>query len=159
MLNTNKWDVRFLSLAREISTWSKDPSTKCGSVIVDSYKNRIVSTGYNGFPRYIADTPKLLNDREEKYKRVIHCEMNAILFAKENLEGFTLYTWPDMSCVRCAAHVIQTGIGTIVYPVFNGAHLMAERWGKEFEVAEQLFKEANIEMIQVDAIPEWYEND
>ncbi len=49
MINT-KWDKRFLKLAREISTWSKDPSSKIGAVIVND-ERRILATGYNGFPR------------------------------------------------------------------------------------------------------------
>ena len=34
------WDKKFMDLARHISTWSKDRSTKVGSIIVD--KNNIV---------------------------------------------------------------------------------------------------------------------
>ena len=30
----SKWDQRFLELAKQISTWSKDPSTQVGCVVV-----------------------------------------------------------------------------------------------------------------------------
>lgn len=30
-----KWNRRFVELAKNVSTWSKDPSTKVGAVIVD----------------------------------------------------------------------------------------------------------------------------
>lgn len=46
----SKWDRRMLGLVNLIATWSKDPSTGVGDVIVDA-KNRVVSLGYNGFPR------------------------------------------------------------------------------------------------------------
>lgn len=151
------WDLRFLKLAKEISTWSKDPSTKTGAVLV-GLDNNIVATGYNGFPRIIKDTPELLNNREEKLKRIIHCEMNALLHAPFGINECTLYTWPDMSCARCATHMIQAGVWRVVYPVFNGEHLMAERWAKDFEVSKELFDEAGVIIEEYPAIQEWYLN-
>ena len=53
-MNSTKWDNRFLVLAKLIGSWSKDPSTKVGAVIVDQ-DNKIVSVGYNGFPKNISD--------------------------------------------------------------------------------------------------------
>ena len=63
----DKWKKRFIQLSKEISTWSKDPSTKVGALIISEDRN-IVSTGYNGFPRGIEDTEERLNNRELKYK-------------------------------------------------------------------------------------------
>lgn len=34
----NKWDKRFMELAKQISTWSKDRSTGVGAVIVNDKK-------------------------------------------------------------------------------------------------------------------------
>ena len=79
-----KWDIRFMELAKHISSWSKDPSTKTGAVITDT-RNRIVSMGFNGYPQNVPDTD--LHIRETKYAKVIHAEMNAILFAHRPLEG------------------------------------------------------------------------
>ncbi|MBI2669577.1 MAG: hypothetical protein HYX20_00290 [Candidatus Yanofskybacteria bacterium] len=62
---TEKWDRRFLALAEFVAQWSKDPSTKTGAVIVDS-NNRLVSVGYNGFPRGVNDSPERLENREIK---------------------------------------------------------------------------------------------
>ncbi|MDP8268300.1 MAG: hypothetical protein P9L97_06175 [Candidatus Tenebribacter davisii] len=83
----DKWDNRFIKLAEHIAFWSKDPSTKVGSVITDN--KRIVSLGFNGYPKGIPDDD--LNNRQNKYAKVIHGELNAILFSKEDLTGFTLY--------------------------------------------------------------------
>ena len=96
----NKWDLRFLTLAKFISTWSKDPSTKTGAVIVRP-NNSICSVGFNGFPAAMSDDDTNYTNRNEKYSRIIHCEMNAAKFATEDLSGFTLYTYPFMSCDRC----------------------------------------------------------
>ena len=48
ILTQSKWDVRFLKLAHEVASWSKDPSTKVGCVLVKGKK--VVSLGYNGLP-------------------------------------------------------------------------------------------------------------
>ena len=136
-----------MALAKHISTWSKDPSTQTGAVIVRPDRT-IASVGFNGFPRSISDTPELLNNREEKYRRVIHCEMNAILSSRERLDGYTLYNWPGQSCSRCAVHVIQSGIKTVVAPKVKTDYSI--RWAKETELAEQLFVEAGILLVYVD---------
>src|SRR6516162_125300 len=140
MHDKEKWDKRFLELAKHIASWSKDPSTKTGAVIVDD-KGRIVSVGYNGLAQGVEDLPERLNDRELKYKMFVHCERNAIIFAKQPLDGCTLYTWPFMSCGACAAMVIQTGIKRIVAPYSE-----APRWKDEFDLAQIQFKEAGVEV-------------
>lgn len=122
-----KWDRRFVDLAQLISTWSLDPSTKCGAVIVDPFR-RIVSTGYNGFAQGMPDIPTNYDDRDEKYSRIIHCEMNALLFARRDLSGHTLYTWPFLSCDRCFVHLAQAGVVRFVAPKpVLSSHI--ERWG------------------------------
>jgi dCMP deaminase len=138
--NYDKWNIRFLDLAKLVSSWSKDPSTQVGAVIADK-NNRIVSIGYNGFPTNISDDDRL-NDRETKYKMVVHGEMNAILFANRSLENCTLYTYPFMPCPRCGSMIIQTGIRKIVS--FKDT---PDRWKSEFELSKKLFQEADIELI------------
>ena len=59
----NKWDKRYLELAKEISTWSKDPSTKVGAIAV-SDQGGVIAQGYNGFPRGVVDTHSRLLDKE-----------------------------------------------------------------------------------------------
>jgi deoxycytidylate deaminase len=71
-----KWHKRYLELAKHISTWSKDPSTQVGAVVVTESGREYV--GYNGFPHGIADTEARLTDREKKYKLTIHAEKNAL---------------------------------------------------------------------------------
>ena len=87
MSNTDKWDSRFMEMAELVSTWSKDPSTQIGVVIVDPLR-RIVSTGYNGFPRGLSDAPERYEERSVKYAHIVHGELNAILSAdSRRLEG------------------------------------------------------------------------
>lgn len=138
-----KWDLRFLKIAQEISYWSKDPSTKVGAVIVDSKRN-IISTGYNGFPSGIDDSPDAYANRELKYQRIIHAEMNALLRGKD-LTGHTLYTWPFMSCDRCAVMVVQSGIIRCVAP--EPTEDIKNRWNDSISISSNLFSEANIELM------------
>ena len=56
---SDKWDKRFLDLAKHISDWSKDPSTKVGCIVVGEDRE-IRSTGFNGFPRGIEDKQERL---------------------------------------------------------------------------------------------------
>jgi dCMP deaminase len=107
------WDNRFMRLAKEISSWSKDPSCKVGAVLVDEEK-RIVGTGYNGFPRGVADTEELYFDKEQKYPRIVHAELNAILNAFRDLKGAVLYIYPLPPCPECTKAIIQSGIKQVV---------------------------------------------
>lgn len=135
----DRWDFRFLDLAELVSSWSKDPSTKVGAVITDQ-QHRVISIGYNGFPQNISDDDRL-NDRETKYKIIVHGEMNAILFANRCLKNCTLYTYPFMPCPRCTSMIIQTGIKRVVS--YNN---MPDRWAKEFEISKCLLNEAGLEL-------------
>ena len=63
---SNKWDQRFLDIAKLVSTWSKDPSTQTGAVIVRPDRS-VVSLGFNGFPKAMLDKDEWYNDRNEKY--------------------------------------------------------------------------------------------
>lgn len=134
------WDRWFLGLAGYVSSASKDPSTKVGALIVDEQR-RIVSAGYNGFPQGVEDDERL-NDREVKYKIVVHAERNAILFAQRSVKGCILFTTPFMPCAACASMVIQSGIKRVVAPYSDNP-----RWIEDFKLTEQLFKEAGVELV------------
>lgn len=134
------WDNWLLGLSEYISTASKDPSTKVGAVIVDADR-RVVSVGYNGLPRGVEDSNERLNNRDIKYKMIIHAERNAILFAQKSLKDCTLYVYPMMPCASCASMVIQSGIKRVVAPISDNP-----RWQQDIELSMQLFNEANVEV-------------
>lgn len=138
---SKKWDERFLNLAEFVSHWSKDPSTKVGAVIVKK-KNRNISLGYNCFAKDVLDTEERLNDREKKYKMIIHGEINAIMFAPKSVKKCTLYTFPFMPCSNCAPIIINSGIKRVVsYKNDN------PRWEESFKLSTEQFKEAGVELI------------
>lgn len=139
---TDKWVERFLGLALYISMWSKDPSTKVGAVIVRDDKT-IVSTGYNGFPRGCNDDQRLYNDRDEKYPRIVHAELNAILSSYAPVRGNTIFV-THMPCCECSKAIIQSGIKR-VYCIPPGEALR-ERFKSSFEHAERMFQEAGVKL-------------
>jgi len=147
-MNSIKWDNRFLELAKLVGSWSKDPSTQVGAVIVDS-NNRIVSIGFNGLPQGVVDSEERLVDREAKYHIIVHAEANALMFANKSVEGCTLYTWPFQPCSRCAGLIIQSGINRVVSVVHS-----EERWKKNFSIAYDLLNEAGVKVSLTNGI-EW----
>ena len=126
-------------MAKLVSTWSKDPSTRVGAVIVDP-SNRLVSVGYNGFPKGVTDNERLL-DRDKKYDIIVHAEVNAILFSNRTLKGCTMYTWPFQPCPRCAGLIIQSGIRRVVSITNTNP-----RWVENFTTAKQLLLEASVSL-------------
>jgi len=137
----SKWDKRFLLIAQEVSTWSKDPSKKIGVVIVRD--RRILATGYNGFPRGIFDSEERYADREVKYKYVVHGEMNAIYNAVQHgvsLNESTLYAVGLPICSECAKGIIQVGINRVVVPT----QIVPDQWKESCAFTETLFIESGV---------------
>jgi dCMP deaminase len=144
-----KWDNRFMKLAREISTWSKDPSTKIGAVIVND-ERRILATGYNGFPRGIEDTEERLKDREQKYPLIVHGEMNALmnaLYSGVSVKDATIYVWGLPVCSECTKNVIQSGIKRVVILFPEQA---PEKWQKQWnELSKPMYEEAGVSITYI----------
>jgi len=143
---SEKWDLRFLKMAKLISTWSKDPSSQIGAVVVGENR-RILSTGYNGFPRGIEDNSRLA-DREEKYKYIVHAEMNAIYNATWNgvsLHGSTIYVYGLPICASCSLGVVQAGVSRAVC-----AYKPSERWEESFKHTKSVFTEAGVRVKEYD---------
>lgn len=134
------WASRFLRLALEVASWSKDPKGGVGAVLVDERK-RVIGLGFNGFPDRIADDPALLADPEAKLPRMIHAEMNAVLNATRSVHGSTLLTTLT-PCAECAKLIIQAGV-VAVYRLPHPAH-RHQRWSSSFAVAERIFEEAGV---------------
>lgn len=143
-----KWDLRFLEMAHMVATWSKDPSTQVGCVLVDD--QRIVrGIGYNGFPRGVCDCEDRLHDRDTKYLFVQHAEPNAITNASGKTEGCTAYV-THHPCAQCTGLLIQAGIRRIVtHPPEGG---LAERYAASFDASYAMLREAGIKTTLVDNI-------
>ena len=112
------WDEYFMGIAILSSRRSKDPSTQVGACIVNNH-NKIMSVGYNGFPRGCNDDDfpweRTGDEFETKYPYVCHAELNAILNnGGGSLEGCKIYV-ALFPCNECAKAIIQSGIAEVVY--------------------------------------------
>ena len=110
------WDEYFMSVALLAAMRSKDPNTQVGACIVGE-DDRIISTGYNGFPRGCSDDefPWDRDGEETKYPYVVHAELNAILNAGgKSLAGARVYVGL-FPCNECAKAIIQAGIKEVIY--------------------------------------------
>ena len=112
------WDEYFMGIALLSGMRSKDPNTQVGACIV-SQDHKILSMGYNGFPRGCSDDEfpwaREGDTLETKYAYVTHSELNAILnYHGTSLEGSKIYV-TLFPCNECAKAIIQAGIKTVVY--------------------------------------------
>ena len=113
MSKEREWDEYFMNIAEVVATKSKDPSSKMGCVIVDPNK-RVVSMGYNGLLQGADESKMTLSERPMKYYFAIHSEMNAVIFARHNLTGCTVYN-RVATCENCLKYCLQAGIKRFVY--------------------------------------------
>ncbi len=140
----NNWDIRFITMADTVATWSKDKNKKTGAVVVN--KDKIVlAMGYNGFPRGCDDSIECRYERPYKYFYTEHAERNAIYNAAKqglSLNGATMYA-TYFPCADCARAIIQSGIIKVVAPTPDVEH---ETWGEHFKAALCMFDEAGVEV-------------
>lgn len=141
-----EWDKYFFNLVDAVALKSKDPSSQVGAVIINPESNAILSTGWNGFPRGVGDSIIRYEDRDTKYKLIVHAEQNAILNAARHgikLDGSTLYV-SFHPCHVCATSIIQCGIKEVRFK-FNKK--VQDRWKESFDIADILFLESNIKVL------------
>ena len=153
-MTISSWDRRFLAVAMQVSCWSKDPSSKMGAVIANS-DHRLVTLGYNGFPKQVEDTKSRRHNKNVKYELVVHAEVNALLIAGSAALGGTVYLYgPRPICARCAGILIQAGIKravairpppcdeTTAKPLRDSSQM---DWAESGRLALQMFNEAEVE--------------
>lgn len=144
MMDENKWRDRYLDLALHVAMWSKDPSRQVGAVAIGS-KGQVLSQGYNGFPRGVNDSDERYADRNEKYKYVVHAEMNVIYnasYSGVSLDGADLYVWGLPVCSECAKGIIQVGIKRVF--VMTPALDTPDRWADSWNRTTEMFDEAGV---------------
>lgn len=151
---SNKWHYRFMELAFLISTWSKDPSTKTGAVVVGPDRE-IRATGYNGLVRGVDDDIKERMERPTKYDFFEHAERNAIYNAcltGTSLKGCILYA-THTPCTDCARAIIQSGIKMVVTnKIIIDENTPKGTWRDKLEFSAQMFKEAGVEYIELNPL-------
>lgn len=118
---SEKWDTRFLKLAVEISTWSKDPTRKVGCVIVNQ-DMKVRSIGYNGFPTWFNDDAMLSLSKHEKSDLITHAEVNALNNLSHEFLNEKLYMYITIApCYKCTLYIVNSvaNIEGIVYASYG----------------------------------------
>ena len=134
----NKWTMRFMDLAYLASSWSKDPKRKVGAALV-SPDARQFSLGYNGLPAGIDDSEERLNGWQKNHWSA-HAELNAILNARRDLTGHSLFVTMT-PCKECCIAIIQAGIKEVFCPSVEED----SKWYTSCKEGSLLLKEAGIE--------------
>lgn len=137
--------MKYLSVAQAMKGMSKDPSTQVGAVAL-GINYSVLAASYNGFPRGVFDNEVLLNDREQKYPRIIHAEAN--LVAAAALEGVSLRDSTVLltslhPCSQCAGLLIQAGVRVIIAPLSPDN----ERWDGSNAIAYDMLRQANVTLL------------
>ena len=90
-------------------------------------------------------------DEFTKYDVIAHAELNAIVSAGRSVEGCTLYVLA-FPCNECAKAIIGAGIKKVIYGKIQG---LSAAWIKPHVIAEDLFREAFIELIEYKKEDKW----
>ena len=103
------WEAYALKLAFVASERSEDPYVKVGACILRR-DNSVAGLGYNGAPQ---DIEIDWSDRDERRKRVIHAEVNALRYS--NPGECKLLASTHLPCNDCLRMIASYGIKSIVY--------------------------------------------
>jgi dCMP deaminase len=131
------WTDYFLGLAKAVSQRSHDIHTQHGCIITDQ-NHRILSVGYNGFPRNLDDS-QLPKTRPDKYPWMIHAERNALSnCVVRPTDGIAYIT--GQSCNDCIMALWQEGIQTVYMIDDHGTILFGEQEQKIFDTFIEMSK-------------------
>jgi dCMP deaminase len=137
-----KWINRWFQLVDLAASWSYD-KTKVGAVIIPENSD-VPLIGWNGFPRKVKDLAERYENRELKYKLIVHAEMNALLNSSHNginVKNGTLFV-SYFPCNECAKSIAQAGIKKIYYK--NNDPEFFERWKESIKISKLIFDESEI---------------
>lgn len=145
---------KYMGLAFFYASFSKDPNTQVGAVIVNE-NNEITGTGYNGPPKKIDDN--LINwQRPDKYPFIKHAEANAIDHSLISTKNCTLYV-TGVPCQKCMLEIVDAEISKVVYfdmsKLVDGSSMLASNL--EIETTFKIAEMANVELLKFDGSLDW----
>jgi dCMP deaminase len=144
--------IEYLRMAYQAAAHeSDDLDTQNGAILVDA-SGRFIASAANHVVSGLEKTNERLK-RPAKYTYMVHAERAAIYKAASigrSVAGGTLYC-PWAACASCAQAVIESGISLIVnhHQVIERT---PERWREELQVAEDMLKEAGVEIHTVSSL-------
>lgn len=160
---SDSWIKYFMDIATVVASKSKD-KTKVGCVLVSPTNKQILSTGFNGFCRDVADTPERYADREVKMDYVVHAEANAICFAAFSgmrTDGcYAFITLPP--CHSCAKLLKQAGVTNVFYMEDRSeapTQEIKDDWRKKQQLSLDILREARIDTYRCCRVNETYRDE
>lgn len=129
-MRPDSWPSYYIGLAHIVSQKSHDIQTQHGCVITDQ-KHRVISLGYNGFPRGIDDSV-LPNTRPDKYPWMIHAERNALANCVVRPDNGIAYV-TGQCCNDCIMALWQEGVTSVYMHDRHGSHLIDDEAKKIFD--------------------------
>jgi dCMP deaminase len=146
-MDTNKANKYYELAKYQAQLFSKDPHTQVAAIIIAPDSFQILSTGFNGLCRKVAETPERWT-RPLKYRWCCHAEMNAVANAARTgvkIEN-AICVVTMFPCVECCKILIQSGISTVISPQPDMTNV---RWAEDFALSTEMFNEVNINIIYV----------
>lgn len=145
----DKWNTRWLRLAHEVASWSKD-HVQVGAVIVDDLRNPR-GFGYNGQPRGLDDTHVNRLHKPLKNWYFEHAERNVIYACARNgisCDDCTMYV-THAPCCDCARAIIQSGIKKVVVDsaCADPESVFWQKWQEQITESERMCAESGISWI------------
>lgn len=127
------WHNRFMSLAQEVATWSKDYK-KVGAIIVDRDTNKVLSLGFNGMPHFYNDRYLTSLTSEEKAVMITHAEKNALeMLSEEHYNRNLIMYITKPPCIHCSKLIVysKANITSVYYcpnsnPIFDKRYKVEE---------------------------------
>lgn len=138
-----------MSQAYALASFSEDPSTQLGAVLLDP-EGKTIGVGYNHFPRGVS-SEHWHGPKEGKYERVAHAEVSAILSAAKagnSTVGSTLVC-PWAACANCAKYIVEAGVTRLVRHI---EHDHQQDWVKSIELGDEIMRGAGIEIIEIEPV-------
>ena len=126
--NRLSWEEYALELAWVASRRSEDPYLKVGACVL-RHDNSVASLGYNGAPMGVEID---WSDRDERRKRVVHAEINALRYIKPN-EGYLL-ACTHLPCNDCLKSIASYGITSVVFREVYDRDTSSTELCKEFGI-------------------------
>lgn len=140
------WDERYLSLAKMVSEWSKDPKAKVGAVLLNG-RHWPIAIGYNGFPAGVEDDIDKLEDQKLKLEMVVHAEQNVLISAGDRARSGTIYVYGKPVCPRCAVLLIQAGVKRVIGIRPDPRKYPESDTHKKGAISLEMFEEAGVEFV------------
>jgi len=139
--------TKLISIAKSYAQLSKD-SVKVGAILCDE-EGGILSAGFNGFPRGVADLQEQYDDADTRDRLIVHAEVNALLQAARtgaSTQGSTLVVWGRTVCAECAKAAVQAGVVKILMPKIQPEQSL--KWTMHRQWTRLITAEASVELIE-----------